>query len=208
VAVSCQAVAASLGGRTNSTLTQHALLLRKHGAQLPRCPQPGGAPSRRMFSDKPAASAGAGAGATQPTAMQRLKQMSAGSGSSFRALTQTTGKTSQTIFRQLPEKVTVYLRGWHGKFCSTQRVIQHAHAAWRHALYIGQAMGSRGAAWAPAEGSRPAAGGLLAAPPQQSAGCRRRRTHLHPVVRAPGFVSASCGGRNGVTGRQQPGGGG
>jgi hypothetical protein len=106
VAGSYQAVAARLGGSTNSTLTQHALLIRKPAAQLPRCPQPGGALSKRMFSDKPAASASAGAGAAQPTTMQRLKQMSAGSGSTFRALTQTTGKTSQTVFRQLPEKVT------------------------------------------------------------------------------------------------------
>ena len=110
MAGSCQAVASRLGGSTNSTLTQQALLLRKHGAQLPRCPQPGSAPSKRMFTDKPAASAGANAGAAQPTPMQRLKQMSANSGSTFRALTQTTGKTSQSVFRQLPEKVTAHVR--------------------------------------------------------------------------------------------------
>ena len=98
----CQTVAARLSGCANSTLTQQGLKLQRHGTRAPWCPQPGGGAARRMFSDK----AAEGASATQPTAMQRLRQMSAETGGTFRALTQTTGKTSQTVFRQLPEKVT------------------------------------------------------------------------------------------------------
>jgi len=91
---------------------------------LPARPQTGGGGGggRRFSSDKPAGgskpagrTAPAGA-ASQPTALQRVRQASAAGSGAFKALTQTAGNTSTAIYKQLPDKVLGGSDMWNESF--------------------------------------------------------------------------------------------